>query len=55
MLAVIAAELRGSSTAKKTPSLSFSQKRLLPEFPVPILETHTARYRTCRSKFCKLI
>lgn len=38
MLAVIAAELRSSSTAKKTPSSSDPyQKRLLPEFPVPML------------------
>jgi hypothetical protein len=55
MLAVIAAELRGSSTVKKTSSRGLSQKGLLPEFPVPILETHTANYRTCRSKFCKLL
>jgi hypothetical protein len=56
MLAVIAAELRGASTVKKPPSLSgHTQKRLLREFPVPILETQTAHYRTCCSKFCKML
>jgi hypothetical protein len=54
MLAVIAAELRGSSSVKK-PLSGLTQKRLLPEFQVPILETHTAHYRTCRSKFCKML
>ena len=56
MLAVIAAELRGSATAKKAASANvFSQKRLLREFPVPILETQTARFQSCRSKFCKVV
>src|SRR5690349_8049897 len=43
MLAVIAAELRGSTAVKAPPPAGgFSQKRLMPSFPVPILETHPA-------------
>jgi hypothetical protein len=56
MLAVIAAELRGASTVKKPPSSSgHTQKRLLSEFPVPILDAHAAHYRTCCSKFFKML
>jgi len=55
MLAVIAAELRGSTTNKPASANVFSQKRLMREFPVPILDTHTARFRSCCSKFCKLL
>ena len=52
MLAVIAAELRaGSANKGASPAGGASQKRLMPQFPVPILEAHPARYRTCRSKF----
>jgi hypothetical protein len=55
MLAVIAAELRGCGTAQKPPSSGgSSQKRLMPEFPVPILEMHPARYRSYGSRFCTL-
>jgi hypothetical protein len=55
MLAVIAAELRDSSTAKKpTSSSGLSQKRLLPEFPVPILEAHSAHYRSYCAKSYRL-
>jgi len=53
MLAVIAAELRaGSGNQGPSPAGGLRQKRLMPQFPVPILEAHPARYRTCRSKFC---
>jgi len=55
MLAVIAAELRGSGAGKRPESASgHSQKRRMPEFRVPILEAHPARYRRCCSRPCML-
>ncbi len=56
ILAVIAAQLRGSAATKKPLLASvFAPKRLMREFPVPIFETHTARYQSCRSTFCKVL